>query len=117
MTNFKTVNLIVSSSQTPFEITISSCSNNFISRRKVFSNSSSFCLCTNACCLKVSGKYNNQIIVKQVILGCCSCQRVAVSFNFNTLQPLPPSQTQIFSLTDKTYNFPIPDAILNFQNL
>ena len=62
MFNQKIINLIVSSNRKPFEITISTCNGQFIGRKNIRSDTARFCLATNACCLKISGKYQNETI-------------------------------------------------------
>ena len=108
----KNANLTIFSSKTPFELTIATCNGQFITRKAINLNPSSFCLCTTACCIKLIAKYKNETITKSAILQNCHCQNLNVSFSFYSPQPSP--QVQTFNLLDKTYNFPIKNAILNF---
>ena len=112
---FKTINLIVNSSNAPFTLTISTCSGFFIARRTIVSNSARFCLKTNACCLRFSAKYQNQTIVKSYVVSNCKCQSVVANFNFTPIIPTP-QPTQNFTLTDENYGLPVKNAVLNFNN-
>lgn len=114
MFNLKIINLIVSSSTTPYELTISTCDGNFIARRTINSTSVRFCLYTNACCIKFTAKYRNQTIVKSMLLQNCKCQTRGVNFNFVPI--MPTQQPQTFILLDANYSFPIAYAELNFKN-
>ena len=110
----KHVNLTVFSSNTPYELTIATCNGQFIARRTVSSNPTSFCLCTNACCIKLIAKYQNETITKTTNLPNCFCQNLSAVFNFSP--PTPQPLTQVFTLTDKNYNLPVKNAVLNFEN-
>ena len=108
----KTINLIVYSSNAPFEFTILTCNNNFIAKNTVNSSPTQLCLITNSCCLKFIAKYQNQTIVKSYIPSNCRCQNLTVGFSFSALETQP---IQKFTLTDTTYGIPVTNAILNFN--
>ena len=114
MPNFKTISLTVSSNKYPFSFTISTCSGFFIAKRTITS-ASRFCLRTNACCLRLVGKYQNQTIVKSYLVSNCRCQNVFAYFNFFQINPIP-TPVQTFTLTDANYGLPVKEAILNFSN-
>ena len=117
MLNKKTINLTVSSPKTPFELTISTCDGFFIARKTILSNSARFCLLTNACCLRLSARYQNQTIVKNYFISSCRCQNVFANFVFTLIPPPSPTPTpQYFTLIDKNYGLPVQNAILNFTN-
>ena len=76
---------------------------------------SKFCLCSCSKVLLVVARYANAIITKRIFLMDFCSNDFAISFNF--LQPIIPSivNIQTFSLYDANYNFPISQAILNFN--
>ena len=98
----------------PFEITISTCNGQFIGRKNIRSDTAKFCLVTNACCLKISGKYQNETIVKTYIVSNCMCQTVFASFNFSDITT---PQPQVFNLIDENYGLPVENATLDFNSL
>ncbi len=109
----KTINLVVVSSKTPYTLTISDCNRNLIAKRTVLSQTASFCLTTNLCCIRILGTFDNQTIVKTVNLSNCKCQRITASFGFSSPQPV----LQTFALTDENYGLPVENAVLNFQQV
>lgn len=116
MHNKKIINLIVSSSSVPFNLTILTCNGLFISKKTIASKTTKLCLCTKTCCLKLVANYQNQTLVKRVNLFNVRCQNIVAHFNFFTLAPTPPPQPQKqnFVLLDKNYNLPISNAVLSF---
>jgi len=111
---FRKVNLNILSTNIPCEITIRDCNGCYIERRIINTNFYSFCLCTNACCVSLSGRYGNQVITKSIDLTNCFCHSYDTNFNF-ILPSLQPA-TQAITLTDAKYNLPIDNAILFFSS-
>ena len=111
---FKKVNLNIFSSSIPYEITISDFSGCFIERRIINTNFYSFCLCTNACGIRLSGRYLTQVITKWVSLSNCLCKSYHTNFSFS-LPSVQPA-TQAITLVDANYNLPVKNAILIFSN-
>ena len=110
---YKKINLIIFSSNTPYQLTISTCQGQFIAKKNISTNPVKYCLCTTSCCLKLSAKYQNQTITKVINLSNKFCQNFIVNFNFT----LPISQPVInnFILKDALYSLPINEAILSFK--
>ena len=110
---FKNLRLNFFSSNIPCKITISTCDGNLIAQKTINSNFYSFCVCTNACCIFVQAKFNNQAITKKILLCDCKCKSYSINFNF--VLPLPQPALQTITLVDANYGLPIKNAILGFN--
>ena len=94
---------------------ISSCGN-VIKRAVITSQFSTLCFCTNDCSVKILARYNNQTIFKRLCINNCQNQYIFTDFVFDNI--ISQSVMVNLTLTDQNYGFPIPEAILNFnQNL
>ena len=114
MLNKKIINLILSSSSVPYELTITSGNGLIFAKKIIYSNKSRVCLCTNSCTLRLIAKYQNQTLVKSTVLQNLKYQTIIAIFNFTLVTPNNIPTPQNFNLFDKNYNLPIKNATLNF---
>lgn len=110
---YKKVELNISCSNTPFELTIMSCDGKVIKRKVLRTNCTSICVCTKECCIKLFAKYRNQIMCQKICLNNMSCQNIFVNFVFNNVFSKITNFTII--LTDTVYGLPVKNALLHFK--
>lgn len=105
----KIIKISVFSSKNPIYLRIYTLDGNLLFYGFV-NNNSTFCVCTCSQKIAVGAQFNGQTQTQYFNLTNYRCQNLSVYFNFNTQN----NATQNFILLDKTYNFPIESATLNF---
>ena len=103
------------SSNTPWELIITTCDGCFIVQKTINSNFYTLCLCTDECCVKVSAKFGDQVITKSILLSDCMCKSYDTNFNFVLPAPIDPV-LQVIMLVDANYGLPVRESTLNFKN-
>ena len=109
---FKKVNIFVYSSKKPFNLAIAHDDGFILKNYNLKQNKSLISICVDYCInsIKLIAKSQNQTQIKRIYLSPCPCQNIVAGYNFYAPQNTP----QFFTLYDQNYNFPIPNATLNF---
>lgn len=105
----KTVILKISCNQTPCQLTILSNRHQIIRQTQICDCCTQICFCTTDCMVELKACSQGQTICKIICLKCQPYQCICVNLNFSP-------KCCLFTLQDKFYNLPIPNAILNFTS-
>lgn len=110
---YKKILLNIFSSKQPCKVTVFSCDDEVIEEFAIQSYHTKICIRTKGRSIKLFAKYKSQTIYQTVSLYFNLCQSLVVNFAFDTI--LPHRQPSFITLSDRTYGFPIANAILNFK--
>lgn len=109
----KKVVIILYVSKTPCRLTISTNQGEILKSKIIESNNEKICICTKSCEITISAEYGTETIYEMFYLSNKRCQNIFSNIVFS------PSRskkiTNIFTLSDATYGFPISNAILTFK--
>ena len=110
---YKSITLNMYISSVPSEVYVISNNGDVVINRLVGSNFFTIRFCTTGCKIKIAVRHNNQIYYKKICLSNHRFQCFNTTFQIDTITANQPNNT--FLLTDEQYGFPVPNAVLTFE--